>query len=123
MTQNEIMEYCLSKPGAYVDYPFGPGSTIMKVKMRIFAQLFHLKGMPMATFNCDLMVGEFFRSVYPGVVTRGYHCPPVQQPYFNTVSLDGSVLDTILIEMINHSYERVVKKLPKAARHEMREEA
>jgi tRNA modification GTPase len=25
---------------------------------------------------------------YPGKVVRGYHCPPVQQPYWNTIFLD-----------------------------------
>jgi len=125
MTQQEILDICLSMPGAYVDYPFGPDSTIVKVKApsqergRIFAQLFELHGEPKATFNCDRMTGEFYRGLYPGAVVRGYHCPPVQQSYFNTVSLDGTVPDAEITAMIAHSYETVIGKLPKYAREEL----
>jgi predicted DNA-binding protein (MmcQ/YjbR family) len=52
-------------------------------------------------------------------VTRGYHCPPVQQPYFNTVSLDGTVPDDVLIMMIDHAYAVVVGKLPKKAQKDL----
>ena len=125
MTLGEIETYCLNKTGAYLDFPFGPDVNIMKVKAlsqekgRIFAQLFLLRGEPKVTLNCDMMTGDFYRSVYPETVVRGYHCPPIQQPYFNTISLDGSVPDDVLIEMIEHSYKVVVGKLPKKYQREL----
>ena len=124
MTHDEIVRYCLSMPGAFLDYPFGPDVTIVKVKSersatRIFAQLFVLNGEAKATFNCDMMTGEFYRGIYPGTVVRGYHCPPVQQPYFNTINLDGTVPDNELVRMIDHSYSVVVRKLPKYAQKEL----
>jgi len=45
----------------------------------------------------------------------------VQQPYFNTVRLDGTVPDEILIEMMDHAYEVVVNKLPKKYQKELKE--
>ena len=125
MTLNEIEAYCLSKPGAYLYWPFGPEYAVVKVKApsqekgRIFAQPFILRGEPKVTLNCDMMTGELYRAVYPGAVMRGWHCPAVQQPYFNTVALDGTVPDDILIEMIDHSYSVVISKLPKKARKEL----
>jgi predicted DNA-binding protein (MmcQ/YjbR family) len=101
MTIGEIETYCLNKTGAYLDFPFGPDVNIIKVKApsqekgRIFAQIFHLRGEPKVTLNCDMMTGDFYRSVYPETVMMGYHCPPIQQPYFNTISLDGSVPDDV----------------------------
>lgn len=65
------------------------------------------------TFNCDAMTGEFYRSLFPGVVVRGYHCPPVQQPYFNTLPINGEVPDELILEMADHSYKTVMGKLPK----------
>jgi predicted DNA-binding protein (MmcQ/YjbR family) len=121
MVNEQIAAYCLSKPGAYLDYPFGPEVAVIKVRKRIFAQLFYLKGKPMATFNCDRTAGEFYRAIYPGVVTRGYHCPPVQQPYFNTVRLDGTVPDNEIRNMIDHSYAVVTAKLPKYVQKELLE--
>jgi len=51
------------------------------------------------------------------LVTRlsvpGYH---LNKRHWNTVDLDGSVDDSELREMIDHSYELVVSRLPQAVR-------
>ena len=125
MTTQQILDYCLSKPGAYVDFPFGSDVTVVKLKSkdqdkgRIFAQLFVLRSKPKATFNCDMMIGETYRRIYPDTVTRGYHCPPALQPYFNTVSLDGTVPSEELCKMIDHAYTVVLKKFPKYIQKEI----
>ena len=112
MTYSELLDYCISKNGAYVDHPFGPDSDIIKVEGKIFAQLFILKGKETVTLNCERMQGDFYRHLFPDIVVRGYHCPSVQQPYFNTFPLD-SVPDEMILEMADHSYITVVGKLPK----------
>lgn len=112
MKYSELLNYCLSKTGAYIDHPFGPESDIIKVEGKIFAQLFILKGKETATFNCDRMTGDFYRQLFPGIIVRGYHCPAVQQPYFNSFPID-SVPDELIFEMADHSYATVVGKLPK----------
>lgn len=119
MIPQDFIKYCLNKNGAYDDYPFGLETTVIKVKGKIFAQFFKLQGRDMATFNCDRLYGEFYRNLYPGAVVRGYHCPPVQQPYFNTVPIDNTLDDTVVLEMIDHSYSRVVSKLPKYVQNEL----
>lgn len=127
MTHQEIIDYSLQKPGAYLDYPFDPTVPVVKVKApsqdkgRIFAQVFMLHGEKKATLNCTPESAEYYRRVYPGSVVRGYHCPPVQQPHFNTVSLDGSVPDDEILRMIDHAYAVVVAKLTKHAQRELSE--
>ena len=112
MTYTELLNYCLSKNGAYIDHPFGPESDIIKVEGKIFAQLFVLKNKETATLNCERMMGDFYRQLFPGVIVRGYHCPAVQQPYFNSFPIE-SVSDELIYEMVEHSYATVVSKLPK----------
>lgn len=119
MNHEKIAGYCLTKSGAYKDYPFGPEVVVIKVRNRIFTQLFYLRGEPVATFNCDRLAGEFYRAAYPNTVTRGYHCPPVQQPYFNTVKLNGTLPDDEIKNMIDLSYSVVVAKLPKYVQREL----
>lgn len=125
MTPQKFIEICLTKKGSYLDYPFGPDVTIIKVGKtekrsgRIFAQVACLKGVDSVTLNCDMMTGQFYRQMFPGIVVRGYHCPPVQQPYFNTLPLSGEVPDDIIKEMIDHSYKTVVGKLPKYIQKEL----
>lgn len=125
MTPQQLIDYGLAKKGAYLDYPFGPDVAVLKVGRhgqrsgRIFTQVFVLKGVPTVTFNCDMMTGQFYRQLFPGVVVRGYHCPAVQQPYFNTFPLDGTVPDDRILEMLAHSYQTVVAKLPKYLQKEL----
>lgn len=116
MSGEELIAYCLDKKGAYKDFPFGKDCTVIKVEKKIFAQVFTLKGKPSATLNCDRMTGDFYRTLYKDIIVRGYHCPPVQQPYFNTFPLDGSVPDDLIKEMAEHSYSVVVGKMPKYVR-------
>lgn len=112
MLSNEVLAYCLAKPGAVLTHPFGPDSDIVKVEGRIFAQIFQLNGTWHVTLNCDAVSGQFYRDLMPGTIVRGYHCPPVQQPYFSTMPIEA-VADTLLIELMDHSYRTVVQKLPK----------
>lgn len=111
MTAEEIRVYCLSKPGAYEDLPFGDIPICYKVNKKIFAQIYPNPADYKITLKCTAFAGQAFRQAYPGVVVRGYHCPPVQQPYWNTIYLDDFPED-VLRMMIDHAYETVVRSLP-----------
>lgn len=121
MTTEEILNYCLAKPGAYIDFPFGDLPVCVKVGKRLFAQLYPKPDDYKITLNCDRVTGELYRNLYPDTVTRGYHCPPALQPYFNTIQLKGIVSEDELKKMIDHSYTTVVKKLPKQLLHEIKD--
>lgn len=114
MTGEEILAYCLAKPGAYEDHPFGLWPVCCKVKGKIFAQLYEDK----ITLKCTAFSGEALRSAYPGVVVRGYHCPPVQQPYWNTIDLSRFPQEGLPM-MIDHAYETVVTGLPKKTQRKL----
>lgn len=112
MTAEEIRTYCLQKPGAIETCPFGEEPACFRVCNKIFAQLFPSPARHWVTLKCEPMRAGFYRQQYPGVITRGYHCPPVQQPHNNTISYDH-MADEALLEMIDHAYESVVSGLPK----------
>ena len=117
MGPREILNYCLEKPGAWLDHPFGPIPHCVKVGRRLFAQLYPRPKDYKLTLNCQRDRAELYRRLYPGVVVPGYHCPSFQQPYFNTVWLNGAVAGDDLRAMIDHSYEYVLHK------HTRREQA
>ena len=127
MTHQQIIDYCLGKKGAYLDYPFENNIPVVRIKVpsldkgRIFAQIFYLRGEPKVTLSCTPESAELYRNIYPGSVVRGWHCPPVQQPHFNTVSLDGAVPDDEILHMIDHAYEVVIAKYPKYIQKEISE--
>ena len=116
MNQMEIGNYCLSKPHVEETYPFGQWPICYKVAGKIFAQLYPDK----ITVKCTAFSGEAFRTAWPGIVVRGYHCPPVQQPYWNTIDLIRFPEDQLPM-MIDHAYETVVGQLPKKKQKELKE--
>ena len=67
------------------------------------------------------MLADFYRGQYPGTVIPGYHCPDRLKQYMNTVYLDQGVGDNLLLDMIDHSYDRVVSRLPRRDREKLRE--
>ena len=108
----ELHEYCLKLPCAYETRPFGEEPICYRIAGKIFAQLSTAEERFQMTLKTNPEAAQLYRSAYPGVITRGYHCPPVQQPYWNTIELKAFD-KTKLLRMIDEAYFEVVKKLPK----------
>lgn len=114
MTAQALIEYCLTKQGAWVNCPFGPELVCARIGKRIFAEIFLNR--PWVTLKCEPMFGLAMREAYPDTIRRGYHCPPPQHPYNNTITLDGTVPEETLLAMVDHSYQRALSSLPKSER-------
>lgn len=119
MTVNEITNYCLQKKSSYIDYPFGYIPICIKIQNKIFIQIYPNQNDCKITLKCEPLTGDFYRQKYPNIIVRGYHCPPVQQPYWNTVFLNGVIPDEELKVMIDHAYDYVVSKSIKKEREKI----
>ena len=119
MLKDEIIEYCLNKNKAYIDYPFGDIPICFKVNKKIFAELYPLDNDYKITLKCDAFLAELYRKQYPNDIVRGYHCPPMQAIYRNTVYINKTVDDKLIFEMIDHSYDEVIKSFSKKVQKEM----
>lgn len=120
MLPEDIKQYCMSKPKAQETYPFGDIPICYKLNGRIFAQLYPKAGDYKITLKCTPDVGDFYRMIYPGRVTRGYHCPPIQQPYWNTIHLDGFPEDELWY-LIDFAYKTVLESFSKKVQKEIQE--
>ena len=116
MTTDDICSFCLAKPHSCETHPFGEWPVCIRVAGKIFAQIYPDK----ITLKCTPFSGQAFRQSYPGIVVRGYHCPPVQQPYWNTIYLEHFPAEDLPM-MINHAYETVVASLPKKTQQTIKE--
>ncbi len=121
MKSEAIKTYCKSKPSTTEEFPFGDVPICYKLNGKIFAQLYPYEYDFKITLKCTADAGQFYREVYPGKVVRGYHCPPVQQPYWNTIYLDDFP-DDELLNMIDLAYDTVLSKLSKKDQKRIREE-
>jgi len=112
MDVESFREYCLAKPGTRESTPFGEDVLVFKVAGKMFA-LAALDEVP-ATVNlkCDPDLALELRDQYEQV-RPGYH---MNKKHWNTVEIESGIPEAELRRMIDHSYELVVKSLPKTAR-------
>lgn len=110
-SRKEVIDYCLSFPGVYEDYPFHDANwTAMRCSnKRTFAFIYERNGNLYVNLKCDPVQADFWRNVYTAV-SAGYH---MNKTHWNTLLLDGSVPDPEIGEMIRHSYELVRPKTGK----------
>ena len=111
----ELRRSCLQHAGAVEDFPFGPETSVFKVNGKIFA-LSALARVPLeVSLKCEpdlaLALRDSYRAVRPG-----YH---LNKRHWNTVSLDGSMPDQLVHDMIEDSYDLVVSALPKRVREQL----
>lgn len=118
MLVEDIKRYCQNKYKAYEEYPFGNIPICYKLNNKIFAQIYANENDFKITLKCTDDAGQFYRKVYPGKVIRGYHCPPVQQPYWNTVYLDDFPEEELL-NMIDHAYDTVLSSFSKKVQRQI----
>lgn len=112
MNAAELRDYCLSLLGTYEDFPFGPETSVFKVSGKIFA-LSRLSEQPLrVSLKCDPPLAEELRKAHPAVIP-GYH---LNKRHWNTVTVDGSLPDEIITDMVEDSYDLIVSRLPRAQR-------
>ncbi|WP_177216992.1 MmcQ/YjbR family DNA-binding protein [Amycolatopsis arida] len=112
----ELRSTCLAMPGAREEFPFDETTSVFKVAGKMFALsalLSALDGAPLrVSVKCDPELAVQLRMTYPAI-TPGYH---LNKRHWNTVVVDGSVPDRMLVEMIEDSYDLVVAALPRRTR-------
>ena len=112
MNPRELKAACLAMPGAVEGFPFGDEVSVFKVAGKMFAAC-NLDGQPLqVSVKCDPDLAVQLRAAHPAIAP-GYH---LNKRHWNTVTLDGSLPDQMVTDMLGDSYDLVVASLPKARR-------
>jgi predicted DNA-binding protein (MmcQ/YjbR family) len=110
VTFDELLEYCLAKPGAWWDEPW-EGDVVAKVDKKIFA----FTGSESVGVKCGVGREEadewLFR--YPDDASVMAY---IGRSGWNTLAMNGAIPDAELCEAVDDSYAMVVGKLPKSRR-------
>lgn len=104
----------MAKKGVTEEFPFDNQTLIFKVMGKLFA-LTDVDLFTSVNLKCDPERAVELREEYEGIIP-GYH---MNKRHWNTVLMDGSIPDTLTMELTDHSYELVVKGLPKKLREEL----
>ncbi len=115
MNIEDVREYCLSLPAVTEDLPFDEETLCLRVDNHIFAMLSLDSTHNNVALKCNPDMAVALREQYKAV-TPGYH---MNKRYWNDVYLDSDMDDAILKRCICHSYNEVVRKLPKYKQKEL----
>ena len=112
MDRHELKAQCLALPGAAEEFPFGDEVSVFKVGGTLFAAC-ALDGEPLQlSVKCEPDLAVQLRAAHPAIVP-GYH---LNKRHWNTITLDGSLPDQMVTDLLGDSYDLVVASLPKSRR-------
>lgn len=105
----EFRSYCLSKPATSESFPFDESTLVFKVLNKVFA----ITGLDRSPFQvnlkCDPDYALELREQYHDV-QAGFH---MNKKHWNTVIFEADLDRDLLISLIDHSYDMVVKGMSK----------
>jgi predicted DNA-binding protein (MmcQ/YjbR family) len=113
VTWDELLAYCLTKPGAWRDEPWD-GDVVAKVGTKIFAFLGSGDGGAVG-LKCGASreVADEWLARFPADATV---MPYVGRSGWNSLRVGGDIPADELLEAVDASYDAVVSKLPRKDR-------
>ena len=119
MNIQQYFEYCSAKKGVTEHFPFDEDTLVFKVGGKMFAlsslQEEWENGNPATNLKCDPEKSEALRAEYDDI-KPGYHMSKI---HWNTINVNHNVPDSLVKELIDHSYDLVFNSLTKKMQSEV----
>lgn len=113
MTARELEAACRALAGATKEHPFRDQEiTVFKVGGKVFAIARLVHDPVRVSLKCDPELAVQLRATYPAI-QPGYH---LNKRHWNTVTIDGSLPDRMVVDLIRASYGLIVDALPRTRR-------
>lgn len=113
MFLEELRAHCLQKTGVSEGFPFDQRTLVFKVFGKMFA-LMDVEDFDSVNLKCDPEKAVELRERFQAIQS-GFH---MNKKHWNTVRLYEDVDDSVLLELVDHSYDLVFASLPKKMRDE-----
>ena len=107
----QFREYCLSLPCVTEDFPFDEDLLTFRVCNKIFAGISMSKP-DWAVMKCDPECAVNLRERYSDI-EGAFHW---NKKFWNQIHFNRGVGDKLILELVHHAYDEVVKKLSKKER-------
>lgn len=125
MDVSTLRDICLGFPGAFEDFPFGPETSVFKVRAAVAggarheAKMFALSTMDpenwSVSLKCEPALAEQLRAANPEI-TGAWH---MNKTHWNGVRLDGGLSDQMVRDMVEDSYDLVVATLSRKQQEQL----
>jgi predicted DNA-binding protein (MmcQ/YjbR family) len=113
VTGEELLAYCLAKPGAWQDEPW-EGDVVAKVGAKIFAFLGGAEGIGVKGGRNRDEANEWLHRYPDDASVMAY----IGRSGWNTLRIGGAIPDDEIYQAVDDSYDFVVSKLPTRQRPE-----
>lgn len=113
MNIEEFREYCLAKKGVEETFPFDDVTLVYKVLGKMFTACGLDDDDFSVNLKCDPERAIQLREENPDSIIPGWH---MNKKHWNTVYFERDLDDSLITELIDHSYDLVVSKLRKKDR-------
>jgi predicted DNA-binding protein (MmcQ/YjbR family) len=120
-----LRKLCLGFPGAFEDFPFGPETSVFKVRAAVAggarhdAKMFALSAMDDDDFSvnlkCEPELAQQLRAAHPEI-TGAWH---MNKTHWNGVRLDGALPDDMVRDLVEDSYDLVVATLSRRQQEQL----
>jgi predicted DNA-binding protein (MmcQ/YjbR family) len=104
-------DYCIAKPGVTEDTPFDEDTLCFRVGGKIFA-ITSITEFVSINLKCDPERAMELRELHHEILP-GFH---MNKKHWNTILINGNLPDSLILELVDHSYELVFLSLPKRAK-------
>lgn len=125
MDVDTLRRICLGFPGSFEDFPFGPDTSVFKVRAAVAggtrheAKMFALSAMDpealQVSLKCEPALAVQLRAAHPEI-TGAWH---LNKTHWNGVRLDGNLPDDMVRDMIEDSYDLVVATLSRKQQEQL----
>lgn len=115
MNIESTREYCLSLPQVTEDFPFDETTLVFRVGGKIFAMI-DLEDTTWFVLKCEPDYALDLRERHPEIAPAWH----MNKKHWNQINLFGTLPDSLIQSLVRHSYNEVVKKMPKRVREELR---
>lgn len=106
MTEEELIDFCLTMPGSCVRYPYGNTPMVISTPtVHEFCEIYEGTSPLHIVLKCDPQLAIRLREKY-SAVQPGFKC---NKKHWNSVFIDGTIPDDEIRRMIVHSFELMMR--------------
>lgn len=117
MNIEELHEFCLSLKGVTEHFPFDEVTLVFKVMGKMFALIPLDNPETQISLKCDPDRAVALREIFSAIVPAWHF----NKKHWNSVKILPEISESLLKELIIHSYDLIVNSLPRKLKEELAE--